>query len=121
VRAARTLGCLGADAADAAPALTKALRHHDPEVRLSAAKSLWNITKAAEDVVPALVDLLEVKWSADREGGETRRRFLQTVMEALSRIGPPAAAAVTPLTALTKDDNRHIRESALLTLQKIAA
>jgi len=120
VQAARTLGCLGEEAAGAAPALVEALQDKDLDVRLAVAKSLWCITKTADDVVPALVDLLKVKWSADLADSETRRRFLQTVMEALSRVGPLATAAVPALTALTKDTNRHIRESALLTLQKIA-
>jgi HEAT repeat protein len=120
VQAARTLGCLGEDAADAAPALVEALQDKDLDVRLSVAKSLWCITKTADEVVPPLVDLLKVKWSGDLADSETRRRFLQTVMEALSRIGPGATAAVPALTALTKDGNRHIRESAFLTLQKIA-
>jgi HEAT repeat protein len=120
VKAARTLGCLGEVAAEAAPALTTALHDHDLDVRLAAVKGLWNITKTPEVVVPALVDLLEAKEAADLEAGETRRRFLQTVMEALSRIGPPATAAVPALTAMTKDSNRHIRESALSALQKIA-
>jgi HEAT repeat protein len=119
VKAARTLGCLGEVAAAAAPALTKALHDNDPDVRLAAAKGLWNITKTA-DVVPALVDLLKVKKATDLEAAETRRRFLQTVMEALRRIGPPATAAVPALTAMTKDSNRHIRESALSALQVIA-
>ena len=41
-------------------------------------------------------------------------------MEALQRIGPPATAAVSALTAMTKDNNRHIREAALSALQRIA-
>jgi HEAT repeat protein len=120
VKAARTLGCLGEAAAEAAPALAAALQDDDQEVRLAAVKGLWNITKAADDVVPTLVDLLEGHGATDLQDGETRRRFLQTVMEALNRIGPPATAAVPALIALSKDGNRHIRESALLTLQKIA-
>jgi len=120
VKAARTLGCLGEVAVDAVPALTAALQDKDRDVRLAAGKGLWNITKTADVVVPALVALLKVKEAADVEGMETRRRFLQTVMEALSRIGPPATAAVPALTALTKDSNRHIREAALMTLENIA-
>jgi HEAT repeat protein len=118
VKAARTLGCLGEVAGEAAPALTTALHDNDPDVRLAAAKGLWNVTKTA-DVVPALVELLEVKGAPDPEASETRRRLLQTVMEALGRIGPPAAAAASALTAMTKDNSRHIRESALVALGKI--
>jgi len=120
VKAARALGCLGEVAAEAAAALTAALQDDDLEVRLAAVKSLWNITKTADDVVPTLVDLLEGPGGSDLGDGEARRRFLQTVMEALNRIGPAATAAGPALSALTKDRNRHIRESALLTLQKMA-
>jgi hypothetical protein len=120
VKAARTLGCLGEVAAEAAPGLTAALHDDDPEVRLAAAKGLWNITTAADDVVPALVALLHIRRTAKLEAGEGRRRFLQTVMEALGRIGPAATGAVSAVTTMTKDTNRHIRESALDTLQKIA-
>jgi len=120
VKAARTLGTLGEVAVAAAPALTTALEDDDLDVRLAAAKALWNITKIVDPVVPCLIDLLKVKGTADVDAGETRRRFLQTVMEALGRIGPPAVAAVPALTALTKEKNRHIREAALVTLQQIA-
>jgi HEAT repeat protein len=119
VQAARTLGCLGEGAAEAVPALTKALHDTNLDVRLSVAKSLWSITKTADGVIPVLVDLLKVRRTGAREDSETRRRFLQTVMEALSRIGLPATAAIVPLTALSKDNNRHIRESAVFALQKI--
>lgn len=119
VKAARTLGLLGEAAAAAAPALTAALRDDDLDVRLAAAKALWHVSKAADEVVPALVDLLEGTRFAEGEGSEKRRRFLQTVMEALGRIGPPATAAVPALTAVAKDANRHIRESAAIALQQI--
>jgi HEAT repeat protein len=117
VKAARTLGCLAE--AEAAPALTAALQDDAPEVRLAAAKALWHVTKGAEVVVPALVAMLDGKQAAAGEDSESRRRFLQTVMEALGRIGPPATAAVPALTALAKDTNRHIRESAVVALQQI--
>jgi HEAT repeat protein len=120
VKASRILGCLGELAAEAVPALTTALHDNDLDVRLAAVKGLWNITKRPDVVVPALVALLKVKRAADLEAGESRRRFLQTIMEALRRIGPPATAAVSALTAMTKDKNRHIRESALSALQMIA-
>jgi HEAT repeat protein len=119
VMAARTLGTLGEEAVAAAPALTAALNDKDLEVRLEAVKGLWYITKTADVVVPALVNLLEDKKAAALDAGEARRRFLQTVMEALRRIEPPAKAAVKALNVMAKDHNRHIRESALITLQKI--
>jgi HEAT repeat protein len=117
VKAARTLGSLGEAAA--APALTAALQDDDPDVRLAAAKALWRVSKAADEVVPALIELLEGRRAAVGEDSESRRRFLQTVMEALGRIGPPATAAVPALTTVAKDTNRHIRESAAVALQQI--
>jgi HEAT repeat protein len=120
VKAARILGCLGEVAVAAAPALTEALRDKDMDVRLAAAKGLWNITKTGDVVVPVLVGLLKVKVAATLEASESRRRFLQTVMEALRRIGPAATGAVPALTEMTKDNNRHIKESALSALQEIA-
>jgi superfamily II DNA or RNA helicase len=66
-----------------------------------------------------LIKLLDAKTVAKIADSETRRQFLQTVMEALRRVEPPATAAVSVLTAMTKDSNRHVRDSAALTLQKI--
>jgi len=119
-KAARILGCSGELAAEAVPALTAALQDADPAVRLAVAKSLWNITNKADVAVPALVDLLEENGPAPPEASEIRRRFLQTVMEALGRIGPPATAAVSALKAKAKDKNRHISECALRALGTIA-
>jgi HEAT repeat protein len=119
VKAARTLGSLGEAASGAAPALTAALDDDDPDVRLAAAKALWNVTNNAERVVPVLVSLLQVKATADPDAGEERRRLLQTVVEALGRIGQPASAAAPALNGLAKDKNRHVREAALAALQKL--
>jgi HEAT repeat protein len=121
VKVARTLGSIGEVAAEAAPALAGALNDTAPEVRLAAAKGLWDVTKTPDLAVPALVGLLAVKGAAGLEGGTDRRIFLQTVMEALGRIGPPAKGAVPALTAMAKDTNRHVRETALAALAKIGA
>jgi HEAT repeat protein len=96
------------------------LQDRDLFIRLAAAKSLWNITKKADVAVPALVDLLNRKQAAARDADETRRRFLQTVMEALRRIGPFAQEAIPALIEKTKDKNRMISESALSALKQIA-
>jgi HEAT repeat protein len=120
LKAARILGSLGEEAAAAAPALTAAVQDKDLDVRLAAAKGLWNVTKTAGVVVPAFVDLLEQARVGGLMAGEVRRRYLQTVMEALSRIGPPATAAVPALTAVTKESDRNLRESALSALKAVA-
>jgi HEAT repeat protein len=119
-KAARTLGSIGELAAKAVPALATALHDRERDVRLAAAKGLWNVTKNAEVVVPVLVDLLGENRARVSDGGESRRRLLQTVIEALRRIGPPAKGAVRALVDLTKDNNRHVSESACSALKEIA-
>jgi HEAT repeat protein len=131
-KAARLLGRLGEQAAVAAPALTAALRDKNAEFRLAAAKGLWNITKQADVVVPVLVDLLKSKWAAEQavqaaqashppqDGIEARRQFLQTVIEAMQRIGPPAEKAVSALKEKARDKNRLVAESARRALDVIA-
>jgi HEAT repeat protein len=116
----RVLGKLGEAAAPAAPEVAKALRDPHVETRLAAAKCLWNITKKPDLVVPVLVDMLEQRWLGDQDTVEARRRFYQTVMEALQRIGPPAMEAVPALTDKTKDKNRLVSESAQRALREIA-
>jgi HEAT repeat protein len=119
-KAARTLGGMGEAAAAAVPVLTKVLADKQLGVRLAAAKGLWSITKNADLVVPVLAELLKGKWSGAADVSEERRRFLQSVIESLCRIGPPAKAAVAALHDKAKDDNRLIRESAQRALREIA-
>jgi HEAT repeat protein len=119
-KALRILSSLGEVAAEAVPELTKLLHHKDLEARLAAAKSLWNITKKAEAIVPALIDLLEEARRSGPEADEERRRLLQTIMEALRRIGPAASGAAPALMAIAKDKNRHVSESAVSALREIA-
>jgi HEAT repeat protein len=118
-KAARTLGLLGETALAAVPALNKALEDETKEVRLAAAKALWNVSKEADAVVRVLAKLLTSPYPTAPDGGETRRRFLQTVIEALGRIGPSAKAAVPALLKVAKDDNRLIRESAQRALRAV--
>ncbi len=120
VKAARILATLGELGVGAVAGLTAALKDKDPEVRLAAAKGLWNVSKLADLAVPVLVNLLEEKpRGPDPDGGETRRKFLQTVIEALWRIGPPASAAVPALLDKAKDKNRLVSESAREAIKKI--
>jgi HEAT repeat protein len=119
-KAARILGCFGESAIEAVPALTTTLHDKNLDVRLAAAKALWIITKTADVVVPTLVDLLAEKWAPAFDAGESRRRFLQSVVESLGRIGPPAQAATATLTKIAKNNNRHLSESAQHALREIA-
>jgi HEAT repeat protein len=118
-KAARTLGCLREEAREAVPALRAVLRDKDLNVRLAAAKALWNVSNDAEIVAPVLVDLLEKHGAAGAGATESRRRNLQNVIEALQRVGPPAEVAVPALMKLTTDANRLIRESALRAVKTI--
>jgi HEAT repeat protein len=119
-KAARILGCFGEAAAQAVPALTATLRDKDLDVRLAAAKALWNISKNPDLVIPVMIELLEEKWPASNDGGEARRRFLQAVIESLGRIGLPAQAAIPALNQKTKDKNRHISEAAQYARKTVA-
>jgi HEAT repeat protein len=119
MKAARTLSGMGEAAAAAVPALTAALRDSDLEVRLAAAKAVWNITSETDEVVPTLAGLLKRKWPAGPDPTEARRRFLQGVIEALGRIGTPATAALPMLLDKTRDENRHVRESAVRAVRQI--
>jgi HEAT repeat protein len=118
-KAARTLGSIGELAAESSKALMAVLHDKHLEVRLAAAKALWNISKNADAVVPVLSDLLGSKGPPSADTPDARRNFFQSVIEALCRIGPPAKAAVPPLTRKTKDENRLIRESAQRALREI--
>jgi HEAT repeat protein len=118
-KAARTLSGIGDAAAPAVPALSEALHDDSLEVRLAAAKAMWNITAQADEVVPALAALLKRKWPAAPDVGELRRRFLQGVIESLGRIGASAKAALPMLLERTRDENRHIRESAIRAVRQI--
>jgi HEAT repeat protein len=119
-KAVRILGSFGEAAAGAVTALTAALHDRDPEVRLAAAKSLWNITKNADRVVPALVALLPEKRAFAPNDAEARRRFLQTIIEALQRIGPAARACLPALRQKTHDENRIVCDSARAAIREIS-
>jgi HEAT repeat protein len=119
-QALRTLGSLGELGQAAIPEITKALQDRDQHIRLAGAKSLWNITKKADGAVPALVGLLNGKQAAPQGADEARRRFLQTVIEALRRIGPSAQEAIPALIEKAKDKNRLVSESAIGALKQIA-
>ena len=118
-KAARVLGHFGEKAAPAVPALTAALKDKNLDVRLSAAKGLWHTTKNADTVVGVLVELLKEDRTTAKDTSEARRRFIQTVIEALWRIGPAAHAATSVLIEKSKNPNRMISESAERALKAI--
>jgi HEAT repeat protein len=119
-KAARTLGAIGEPAIAAVAGLTAILDDKHIEVRLAAAKGLWNISKNADAVVPVLADLLGGKTYPQPETPDSRRSFIQSVIESLCRIGPAAKFAVPALKRKIKDENRLIRESATRALREIS-
>lgn len=118
-KASRTLGSIGELANEAAPALEYVLRDKQLEVRLAAAKGLWNVSKKGDAVVPVLAELLTGKTFPNPDAPDARRVFYQSVIEALCRIGQSAKAAIPALTRKAKDENRLIRESAQRALREI--
>jgi HEAT repeat protein len=120
-KAARILGSLGEAAEPAAAALTRSLADKHKEVRLAAAKALWNVTKQPGPAVAALTKLLDTTWGESTDENEARRTFLQSVIESLGRIGPPALPALGALNKIAKDDNRLVRESALRAIKEISS
>lgn len=119
-KAAQTLGALREAAAPAAEPLAAALKDKDRGVRLSAAKALWSVTKQPDRVVPVLINFLKGD-GLPPDTGDERRTFVQTVIEALCRIGPVANLAIPALKSMLKDSNRLIRESAQRALVVISA
>ncbi len=118
LKATRILSGFGELASAAIKKLTTALHDDDAEIRLATAKCLWNVAKNADAVVPALVQLLTDK-HAERLDDEGRRMYLQTIIEALSRIGPNAVAAVPAIVIKIKDKNRLVSQSARQALNEI--
>ena len=103
MKAARTLcQALGESSRSGRPCLASRPARSQLEIRLAAAKGLWNVAHG-DAVVPALITLLEENRSPTPPTAESARQFLLTVIEALWRIGPPAIAAQAALQAKTKD------------------
>lgn len=117
-KAANILAHHGATAIEAAPSLRKLLKSDDRHLKLAAAKALCHISKDPL-AVDALVELLTDSAKVHEDSEDKRRQFLQTVIEALWRAGAQAKGAVTALTKVAKDPNRHVRESAERALTSI--
>ena len=109
--AAAILGNVGAAAAPAVPALTRALRHTDSRVRNRAASALSSIGPGAAAATLALVELL-------REDPDAGVRAAAAF--ALSRIGPGASAALPALQAALTDPAPRVRDEAASALRAIA-
>ena len=105
------MGGIGPAAKDAVPALIKALKDKDFNVRRSAAAAVGKIGPAAKDAVPALIEALKDKDIYVRIGAALL----------LSRIGPAAKDAVPALKAMSENDPvARVRKAAVAALKSIA-
>jgi HEAT repeat protein len=104
-----------------APALLKALKHKEKEVRVLAAVNLGQMgPKYAKDALPLLLDGLDVSEVKDQsEGGQAdSRQYL--IVRALGKMGPVAAEAVPRLRALLNDPRRgFVRQAVEQALKQI--
>ena len=94
----------------AAPAVVKALKDSDADIRLLAVHALHEIGPAAKEVLPALTKVLR----------DSDKRLQSSAVYVLGRIGPAAKEALPALFALRdsnkdKDRERNIEEA----IQKI--
>jgi HEAT repeat protein len=105
------LGEMGADAADAAPALVEVLQGNPrPEVRREAALALGLIGPAAADSVPALTQAL----------GENDTAIAAGAAYALGRIGPKAKTADLSLAKCAASPDPLLRTISVWAMAKIA-
>jgi HEAT repeat protein len=104
------LGEMGADAADAAPALVEVLNNDPrPEVRREAALALGAIGAAAPVSVPGLIEALDNK----------NPTVLAGAAYALGRIGPKATAAESPLVKCAANADPLVKTVCAWALAKI--
>jgi HEAT repeat protein len=107
--AARALALIGPDARGALPALSATLHDDTTLVAVMAATALGRIGKEA---VPVLSQALD-------EPNEVIVR--RTILEALRRLGPEAAAAVPVLLKICADIDNPVYDLAAETLKKVDA
>jgi HEAT repeat protein len=106
-KAARALGRMGPQAAEATPALAEALADDNGHVRIEAAIALGKIGPEAEAAAPALARALR-----DEDASIRREAAV-----ALGRIGAPAAVAA--LDRSLEDQDEGVRAAARAALDSI--
>jgi HEAT repeat protein len=112
--AAGALARVGPDPSEAIPALESASKNDAaPEVRAAAASAIVSVARSVADRYRAVVDLIVALEDKDP-------KVRKAAASALGTLGPEAADAVGPLTALLlKDPDRHMRSWAADALGEI--
>ncbi len=108
--AAYALAQMGQSAQDAVPALIVALGDASEPVRRNAIEALGTMGQSAQDAVTALIETLL---------GDTDGQVRFDTALALARIGQSAHDAVPALIKALKDENRYVRDNAVVALHRI--
>ncbi len=110
VEAAYAFAQIGEAAASAMPALIERAKDEAVEVRRYLPEAFGGIGPAAAPAVPVLCDVL----TGDNDGQAQFEAAL-----ALAQIGPAASDAVPVLANALNDENRYVRDNAVLALKRI--
>ena len=94
---------IGSDPEDKVPALLKALKDEDANVRVFAARALGAMGQDADNAVYALIETVK-----EDENAEVRRRSA----EALGNIGRRAKPAIHTLRNALRDPSSAVRDAA---------
>ena len=110
IEAAYAFAQIGSAAASAIPALMERTQDSTVEVRRYLPEAFGSLGPAAAPAVPVLCDIL----ANDADG---QARFEAAL--ALAQIGPAASDAVPVLANALNDENRYVRDNAVLALKRI--
>ena len=110
IEAAYAFAQIGDAAASAIPALMERTKDHTVEVRRYLPEAFGGLGAMAAPAVPVLCDIL----ASDADG---QARFEAAL--ALAQIGPAASEAVPVLANALNDENRYVRDNAVLALKRI--
>ena len=110
IEAAYAFAQIGSAAASAIPALIERTKDSTVEVRRYLPEAFGGLGAIAAPAVPVLCDIL----ASDADG---QARFDAAL--ALAQIGPAASDAVPVLANALNDENRYVRDNAVLALKRI--
>ncbi len=110
LEAAYALAQIGSSAESALPALMERTKDECVEVRRYLAEAFGGLGPIAAPAVPVLTDMLV----SDDDG---QARFEAAL--ALAQIGPASSDAIPVLVKAFNDENRYVRDNAVLALKRI--